>query len=498
LLAHVSGRPAAAAERTSLITLRKPMKATLIHGCTAVLFLATLIPDAAVGDWPMHRGNLQRTGNVDGKPGPTKPQILWVHHAQTQLVASPALSDTALYLSGLDAFNSGSFLAFSTAPKAARRELWVKKPPFLKMPAVSSPVLTGDLLLFGDGMHQTSGATLYCLKAETGFPLWQYPVPGELVHMEGGPAVAQGKIYIGGGSAGVLCVDMNQLTLDGKSYDLKSAEALLRKLWQELEKKYEADKKANPATARAPDEALLPQPRPKLVWQQGKEKWHVDSAVAVTDGKVLAASAFLDQEQLGERVLYCLKEADGSTLWKVALKHNPWAGPTVADGLVLVGCSSTRLDPNELALAKGEVVAADLAKGTVKWRKPIPGGVVSPVAVHEQTAIFTATDGKVRAWDLKTGRTRWTYDAHAPLFAGPAIAGKTVYVADLKGKVHAVSLLSGTKQWVLDVAADPAVKSPGMFYSSPVVHGGRLYVATCNLAGENTFRPTVVVCIGEK
>jgi outer membrane protein assembly factor BamB len=224
----------------------------------------------------------------------------------------------------------------------------------------------------------------------------------------------------------------------------------------------------------------------------------VDSAVAVTDGKVLVTSAFLEQEQLGERALYCLKEADGSTLWKVPLKHNPWAGPTVAGGLVLVGGSTSRLDPGELAHAKGEVVAVDLVKGAVKWRKDFPGGIVAPVAVAGQAAIFTCTDGKVRALDLKTGITRWTYNAQAPCFAAPAIAGKLVYVADLKGKLHALSLVGGNKQWVLDIANHPSVKAPGAFYGSPVVHGGRIYLASCNLHGEFAFRPTVVVCIGDQ
>jgi hypothetical protein len=31
-----------------------------------------------------------------------------------------------------------------------------------------------------------------------------------------------------------------------------------------------------------------------------------------------------------------------------------------------------------------------------------------------------------------------------------------------------------------------------------VVHGGRLYVATCNLEGPNARDATAVVCIGEK
>ena len=43
-----------------------------------------------------------------------------------------------------------------------------------------------------------------------------------------------------------------------------------------------------------------------------------------------------------------------------------------------------------------------------------------------------------------------------------------------------------------------SVKAPGMIYGGPIVHGGRIYVATCNLGGMFVNKPTAVVCIGDK
>ncbi len=126
----------------------------------------------------------------------------------------------------------------------------------------------------------------------------------------------------------------------------------------------------------------------------------------------------------------------------------------------------------------------------------VTGGVVSPIAAVDGLAIFTATDGKLRAFDIGTSRLKWTYDGKTPFFAGPAVASGTIYVADLAGIVHAVELSSGRKLWTLDLANDPAVRAPGMVYGSPIVHGGRLYLATCNL--DRDQKGTVVVCIGEK
>jgi outer membrane protein assembly factor BamB len=134
----------------------------------------------------------------------------------------------------------------------------------------------------------------------------------------------------------------------------------------------------------------------------------------------------------------------------------------------------------------------------VKWRKELKGGVVSSVALVEGAAVATATDGKVRAWELADGTPRWQYDAKAPFFAPPAVARGVVYAGDLRGVVHALDLASGAARWTLDLGKHERVMAPGMIYGGPVVQDGRLYVATCNLAGANRGQPTAVVCIGEK
>ena len=139
-----------------------------------------------------------------------------------------------------------------------------------------------------------------------------------------------------------------------------------------------------------------------------------------------------------------------------------------------------------------------MADGAEKWRKEIKGGVLACVTIVGDLVIAPATDGKVRAFDLASGELRWSNDAKAPFFAPVAVAKDTVYAGDLKGVVHAFALADGGEKWKLDLGDDPAVKSPGMIYGGPVVHGGRLYVATCNLEGPLASKPTVVVCIGEK
>jgi outer membrane protein assembly factor BamB len=449
--------------------------------------------------WSTHRGNPQRTGAVEGL-GPKGPKLLWVQKSEDHFLAPLVPGAKDLYASSLGAFNSPTFQALALEPAGNKQQRWQKGAPLLRHPIAGAPALVRgptELLVFGDGFHSDEGSSLRCLRAADGFPLWQLPVAGKLVHFEGTPTLANGKLFVGGGNAGVLCLDPTRVTFAGKEQDLAQAQAALQQCWKELLARYEVEKKKDPEFAVPPDEAMLPRPVPKRLWQQGQDRWHMDAPVAVVAERVLAASAYLEDEKEGERALVCLKAGDGTTLWKTPLKLNPWAGPTVGP-YVLVGCSSIRLDPKAIANARGEIVAVELDSGKVRWRKEVPGGVLASVAVKAGMALFTATDGKVRAWDAFSGQERWIYDAKAPFFAGPAVTATTVYVADLKGVVHALNLADGKEQWRLDLATDATTRAPGMVYGSPIVHGGRLYLATCNLGETQEQATNVVVCIGDK
>jgi outer membrane protein assembly factor BamB len=354
----------------------------------------------------------------------------------------------------------------------------------------------GGRIIFGDGMHQNESPTLYCLDAAKGTSIWQLPLPGALIHLEGTPAIIDGYAYFGAGNGGVVCINIDKVTLDGKDLEAGAVAEIIAAKWKELQEKYEADKKKDPDFAIPPTEDALPKPSPKLLWQQGSQgKWHVDCPVAVVGENVLAGSAHLDAENSGDRALFCMNRADGVIKWRADLKLNPWAGPSVGGDVVIVGCSSIRFDPKEIAGAKGEVVALGLADGKVRWRKDIGGGVVSAVAISKDLAIFTATDKKVYALDLKSGEQRWVYEAKAPFFGGAAVAGETVYAADLNGVIHAIGLADGKAQWKLDVGKQ--TKALGNIYASPVIDGGRLYVGTCNIDSQDA-RKTVIVCVGEK
>ena len=464
---------------------------------SAVLAAPVVAQQAA--PWSTFRGNPQRTGNTDGQAGPQSPKLLWVHKSHEQNMSSPVIFGDRLLIAGLGKFNIGYINCLSTEPAAKQRVAWTKTAPLLRLPTVSSPAVLGKAIVFGDGMHQTSGASLYCLDA-AGLMLWRHDVPGNLVHLESSPTIVDGLAYIGGGNAGVLCVQADRAAIGGKTLELPALAKAVEAGRVALLKKYEEERKKDPDTP-PPNEGEMPHGEPKQVWQEGKDRWHVDAPVAVVGGKVLVASTFLNLEKIGDRALYCLDAKTGKQQWRTPLKLNPWGGPAVAGDTIIVSGSTIGYYPQQLKGAKGFVAAYNLADGKEKWYKPITGGVTSCAAIADGAAVVTATDGKVRAFELADGSRRWVYNAKAPLFAPPAIAGATVYAGDLRGAIHAIAL-GGAKQgeavWTLDLGTNPATQAPGMIYGGPVVHAGRLYVGTCNLEGANARKDTVVVCIGEK
>ncbi len=458
-------------------------------------FFCGALPAADPG-WNTYRGNPQRTGNTDGKAGPDKPSVLWAVASQDHFIAAPVPVGEHLFASGFGAFNKPTVQLLPVSD--GKKPLWARTAPALKLATVSSPAVSGNVLVFGDGLHQDSGGMLYGLAADTGKPLWALPLPGDLIHLEGGPTIVDGKVFMGAGSAGVLCIDTGKLTLGGKEVTADEVAKVRDAKWKELQAKFEEAKKKDPDFAVPPNEDALPLAEPKIVWQVGKKKWHVDAPVNVADGVVYVCSGYLEKEKEGERAVIALDAKTGEEKWKKKLTANPWGGATVAGDKVIVTGSSTGLYFEQIKGAKGEIAAFDRKTGDEKWRKEVPGGVTSCAAVADGLATITATDGKVRAYSVDDGERKWNYDAKAAMFAPPAVAGGVVYAADLSGKIHAIDAKDGTPKWALDLGTDPATKAPGMVYGGVVASGGKLFVGTCNLEGPNRGKATVLACIGGK
>jgi hypothetical protein len=225
--------------------------------------------------------------------------------------------------------------------------------------------------------------------------------------MEGAPVVENDRVFIGAGEAGVVCVDLKRAILDGKELDLPEIQKRMDAKWAELQAAFEKAKKTDPDFAVPPGDDALPKAAPKTIWHVKDKGWHVDAALGLAKDKVLVSSAYIEFDKVGKRVVAALNAADGKLLWETPVDHNPWGGATIAGDLAIVGCSSIRFDAKLIPQAKGQVVALEIGTGKVRWKRDVPAGVLSAVAVKGELAVFAATDGRIRAFTVSDGQPKW-------------------------------------------------------------------------------------------
>lgn len=83
----------------------------------------------------------------------------------------------------------------------------------------------------------------------------------------------------------------------------------------------------------------------------------------------------------------------------------------------------------DLTTGTGELVALDVADGSVKWKVDLPQANFGGVTVANDVVFTSGIDGLFRAHDIETGDLLWSYRASAGFNASPAVAGDMVIVA---------------------------------------------------------------------
>jgi eukaryotic-like serine/threonine-protein kinase len=345
-------------------------------------------------------GNVARTGAYE-TPGPTQLKGLkWSFKAGGPIVASPVLAEGVVYVASLD----GHLYAVD---ESTGQEKWNFKS---SRPIASSPAVAGGSLYFVSGV-----GALVAIDVETGKPKWVfaaeyerkfeakglhgYPsaaqtIPDAWDVFTSSPAVADGKVYFGGGDGGVYAVD--------------AASGLLQ-------------------------------------WKFAtKDVVHASPAVA---GSTVYVGSW-------DSLLYALDADTGQLKWSFKSGEDPaihnqvgfQSSPAVADGTVYVGCRDAH------------VYAIDAATGRKKWDYPTSKSwVIGTPAVRDGTVyVGTSDSARFMALDAKTGRLKFNFDAKAYIFSSAAVAGDLVYVGSHNGKLYAIDAKKGTLAWAFQTDASKA------------------------------------------
>ena len=225
-----------------------------LEAVRSCLLLVSSVPLGWLIRSPPSRGppiaaTAQRTGNTDGKAGPKRrpssvgPQESGPLHRRARAVRRSALHQRPRRLQCPDV------LRLDTRSKAKERVALVHED------AVSE---TADRQFAGRARRQTDLRRRHAPDRRRR--------PALRAHGQGTAAVAisecratwciwkarrpwpTASVYLGGGAAGVLCVDPDRLTLDGKEQTPAEIQKILDKKWADLQEQYQKDKKKDPTS----------------------------------------------------------------------------------------------------------------------------------------------------------------------------------------------------------------------------------------------------------
>ena len=190
----------------------------------------------------------------------------------------------------------------------------------------------------------------------------------------------------------------------------------------------------------------------------------VDSAVAVSDGQVVAVARNTDTAQV---VLAAFDEATGERSWPaLAIQANSTAGtaPSAGGGSLFIGSADRR------------VRALDAADGTERWATLVLS-LFSPatsLAFDDENVFAADIAAGLYRLDAADGGRAWSYHLNeVVLRSSPVVSGNSVLIGLGDGRLVAIDVASGHLVW--ESAPSPGLVGTIALASDAViaVKGGR-------------------------
>ena len=152
----------------------------------------------------------QRRAGVPGNTAsPTVPRSIWsFKDGDEGFLASPAIVGNRVYIASalLGAFEkTGKIYCFDADTGAV---IWSSALPATGPRSRPQPVVQGNYLVCGEGLHDTRDARVVCLDirpSKKGEVVWTFETRN---HVECTPVIANGKVYFGAGDDGIYCLDL--------------------------------------------------------------------------------------------------------------------------------------------------------------------------------------------------------------------------------------------------------------------------------------------------
>ncbi|MCB9987802.1 MAG: PQQ-binding-like beta-propeller repeat protein [Rhodospirillales bacterium] len=262
--------------------------------------------------------------------------------------------------------------------------------------------------------------------------------------------------------------------------------------------------------------------------ENGKRLWTIDISNPDEDDPVIGGGMAYSRGKLfvtnGYNEVLALDPSDGSLIWRVTIPSAARAAPTVmgervfvttldnrllslnaADGTVLweyaglnetaglVGAASPAASRDIVVpvFSSGEIFALQVENGAIAWgdnlssfRRSSGLAGLSDIrglpVIDKNIVIAISFGGQITAIDERTGSRIWQRDIGGS--ETPWVAGNQVFVISSDNEMVALGRDDGTILWVspLPRYKKPESKSGPVFWTGPVLAGGRLIAAGTN------------------
>ena len=170
-------------------------------------------------------------------------------------------------------------------------------------------------------------------------------------------------------------------------------------------------------------------------------------------------------------------DGQGKVLWSIKLKQGLMSGVALDEQSRVAVVSDS----------KGGIIALDRMTGKVIWQTPLDTVTLSPALISQNRVITLGNDGKISALSLESGAPIWTFNTQNPNLsvrgsATPILFNRnTVLVSTADGRIHALNIDNGVPIWSKRFGISKGssdIEKISDVDATPVLDGNMLYVVS--------------------
>ena len=345
-------------------------------------------PSEALSDWPMFRGNPERTGVTQAQLS-LPLDLQWSYEAGEAIESSAAISKNLALFGAQD----GIFHAVDLKTGQGKWKFQARTG------ISSSPCVSEGVVYFGD-----EEGIFYALEAATGKLRWKFQTGAEIMSS---PSCTKGQVLFG--------------SYDSHLYSLSTSDGSLQWKFQT-----EGRVHASPATINGKvlvtgcDGYLR-----ILDISSGRELKNLElgdyvGATPAIDGSQLFIGTFGNQ-------IYCINWKQEKPVWQYENQERKfpfYSSAALTEKVMIVG-GRDRL-----------VHALDRHTGKELWAFQAKGRVDSSPVIAENTLFVGSHDSNLYALNIETGQLQWSFTTGGGLIASPAIGSGRLVIGSRDGQLY--------------------------------------------------------------